>query len=368
MVYKKQGRERYYTAPSLPGFGRIGPYSTGTANKRLADQMEAMLHTLALEMPAAIRGLVGGRYKLRELWVARQERKLDVLVSHGEDPLLADVVERFRPHVTDRRIAQGLTALVRLAPKKARRSWLFTPKHLSDTLAALVAEGQKPNSVRRGLYRAISDLLAYEVGKAEKGRILADVIKPGENDTRRVTLTSEQLNALLAALDVEIRDMVKLAILTGIDRGPLLALTPGDFDAKRGALLIPDTKTRTRLRTLELGAGAQAILRRLVAGKGATDRLFPIPRGTVESRWAAARDAAGLPWLRFKDLRHLYGERWVAAGGSMRTLKEAMGHTRIQTTERYTYAEPVADRAQMEAVERAFGLDRQHLRAVDGGA
>ena len=365
MVYKKQGRERYYTAPTLPAFGRIGPYSTGTASKRLADQMEAMLHTLALEMPAAIRGLVQKRYTLRQLWVARQERTLEALVAHGEDPPLKEVAERFQGHVTDVRIAQGLTALVRLAPPKARRSWLLNPKHLSDAMSALVAEGQKPNSVRRGLYRAISDLLAYEVGKAEKGRILADVIKPGENDTRRVTLTAEQLDRLLAALDVQMRDMVTLAVLTGIDRGPLLALTPADFDAERGALLIPDTKTRTRLRTLELGAGAQAILRRLAAGKGATDPLFPLRRGAVESRWDAARKQAGLPWLRFKDLRHLYGERWVAAGGSMRKLKEAMGHTRIQTTERYTYAEPVADRAQMEAVEKAFGLDRQHLKLED---
>ena len=368
--FKKQNRANYYTAPTLPGWGRVGPWSTGTANRRQAEQMEAMLYALALELPDAIDALVAGSYSLPELYVAyrRGRAALSGLVELGKDPPLPEVIDTFAHHVKDRRILEGLTALRRLAPARARRSWLLVPKNISDTLAALVAEGQKPNSVRRGLYRAISDLLAYEVGKAEKGRILVDVLKPSEDDTRRVTLTPEELERMVAHLDPEMGDLATLAAITGADLTPLLSLTAKHFDEARGTLLIPDTKNPSRYRTLELGATGQGIVRRRIAARPAGAALWPLTRQAAYSRWKVARRHAGLPSLRIKDLRHVFGDKWVTAGGSMRTLKDAMGHTDIKTTDRYTVAAPIARREQMEAIERELGLAKGHLKAEKGGA
>lgn len=50
------------------------------------------------------------------------------------------------------------------------------------------------------------------------------------------------------------------------------------------------------------------------------------------------RERAGLRPLRFHDLRHTYGLRLVAGGIDLASVKAAMGHARITTTERYLHA------------------------------
>jgi integrase len=57
-------------------------------------------------------------------------------------------------------------------------------------------------------------------------------------------------------------------------------------------------------------------------------------------RYNRARDAIGLRPLRWHDLRHTFGSLLVAAGIDTVTVKAAMGHERITTTERYLHARP----------------------------
>jgi integrase len=49
--------------------------------------------------------------------------------------------------------------------------------------------------------------------------------------------------------------------------------------------------------------------------------------------------------LRFHDLRHTYGSLLVAGGIDLPSVKAAMGHSRITTTERYLHARPAAELA-----------------------
>lgn len=65
----------------------------------------------------------------------------------------------------------------------------------------------------------------------------------------------------------------------------------------------------------------------------------------LRRRFERARDAAGLPRLRFHDLRHTYGSLLVAAGVDLQSIKAAMGHSRITTTERYLHARPATEQA-----------------------
>ena len=45
------------------------------------------------------------------------------------------------------------------------------------------------------------------------------------------------------------------------------------------------------------------------------------------------------------DLRHTYGSLLVAGGIDLPSVKAAMGHSRITTTERYLHARPAAELA-----------------------
>jgi site-specific recombinase XerD len=55
------------------------------------------------------------------------------------------------------------------------------------------------------------------------------------------------------------------------------------------------------------------------------------------------------------DLRHTFGSLLVAAGIDTVTVKAAMGHSRITTTERYLHARPATQQA--AAFSAAFKLN-----------
>jgi integrase len=71
-------------------------------------------------------------------------------------------------------------------------------------------------------------------------------------------------------------------------------------------------------------------------------RLDP---SALRRRFERARDAARLEPLRFHDLRHTYGSLLVAGGIDLPSVKAAMGHSRISTTERYLHARPASELA-----------------------
>jgi integrase len=52
-----------------------------------------------------------------------------------------------------------------------------------------------------------------------------------------------------------------------------------------------------------------------------------------------AREAAGLPSLRFHDLRHAFGNALYAATGNLKVVQRAMGHADISSTMRYLHAD-----------------------------
>ena len=73
----------------------------------------------------------------------------------------------------------------------------------------------------------------------------------------------------------------------------------------------------------------------------------------LRRRVERARHAAGLRPLRFHDLRHTYGSLLVAGGVDLASVKAAMGHSRITTTERYLHARSASELA--DRFTRALG-------------
>lgn len=70
------------------------------------------------------------------------------------------------------------------------------------------------------------------------------------------------------------------------------------------------------------------------------------------ARFKRARDAAGLRPLGFHDLRHTYGSLLAQAGADVLSIKNAMGHSDPQTTQRYLHARQASE--QVERFARAF--------------
>ncbi|MGN6166786.1 MAG: tyrosine-type recombinase/integrase, partial [Solirubrobacteraceae bacterium] len=179
----------------------------------------------------------------------------------------------------------------------------------------------------------------------------------------RPALSADEL-AAREAEDAQDGELVRVAAYAGLRRGELVALRWRDVDfvarkitvrrAVSGSIEVRSTKSR-RAREVPLPDQAAAALDRLTRRCDFTspdDYVFVNRLGrrldpsALRRRFERARDSAGLAPLRFHDLRHTYGSLLVAGGIDLASVKEAMGHSRISTTERYLHARPASELAE----------------------
>jgi integrase len=177
---------------------------------------------------------------------------------------------------------------------------------------------------------------------------------------------------LRAEEDHQLAELLRLAAYTGLRRGELVALRWSDVRWTERVLVVEralsatvegTTKSR-RARFVPLGEQALAALVHLsrranFTGDGdyvfagvAGDRLDP---SALRRRYLAARDAAGLPRLRFHDLRHTAGTLLTRVLDPV-TVRDVLGHADLKTTERYLHAVRASRLA--EAATRAFTPER----------
>jgi integrase len=181
-------------------------------------------------------------------------------------------------------------------------------------------------------------------------------------DPTRPALSPEEIDAR-AHEDVQDAELVRVAAYAGLRRGELVALRWRDVDfagrkivvrrALSGDTELRSTKSR-RAREVPLPDQAATALDRLSRRDeftGPDDYVFAnrcgrrLDPSALRRRFERARDAAGLEPLRFHDLRHTYGSLLVAGGIDLASVKAAMGHARITTTERYLHARPAGELA-----------------------
>ena len=190
--------------------------------------------------------------------------------------------------------------------------------------------------------RRLSDSTVWHIHTmlhgAMKAAVQAHIIpkNPTENATAPKSnykpmqvLNEQELDTFLQAVqnDDVWRDFFYTELMTGLRRGEICALMWRDFDAKTGTLGISrtlhskgqgiyalgDTKTSQGNRTIILPESVAALLR---ARKKASisQWIFPQPTspelpmnpGTAYRRLKTLLEEAGLPSIRFHDLRHPY--------------------------------------------------------------
>lgn len=192
---------------------------------------------------------------------------------------------------------------------------------------------------------------------------LASALEDGAHrDARISAVDAAEVNAR-ASEDRQDGDLVRIAAYTGLRRGELVALRWGDVDIARHKVIVrravsaneeaTSTKSR-RAREVPIPDQAAGALRRLADRQDFTtldDFVFVnrlgrrIDPSALRRRVERARDATGLRKLRFHDLRHTYGSLLVAGGVDLASVKSAMGHSRITTTERYLHARSASELA-----------------------
>lgn len=368
--FRRTDSRHWQVAPTitLPGRGRVRlPARTTRETRRArAEAIEATLRALPgmgysdlLEAYIADPTLTPD-----ELHAAKMAGRLDELRERQADPDLRDVLARARAGTKDRAVLVGMDTIERLAPAGARFSLLTDRRAVRAMLEAREAEGVKRNTVRRCLYRAIATTLAVELPKARRLEILGELEYGSVDDERRIQVTKADLDRLFSLIvEPAFRELVRVAVTTGIDRGALLKIRPRHLDGDR--LQVFDRKTSSRMRVIRIPDVAQAAIRRtaMFNRAGPNDRVWTYTGAQVYSRWRAAAVAADLEYdgfgiLRFKDLRAVFATAYLAAGGNIKELMHIMGHTQLATTVRYVKRLPLEQSADMAAAAAWLGVDR----------
>ena len=180
------------------------------------------------------------------------------------------------------------------------------------------------------------------------------------------TLDPEQLAALMRAADTPQDAALYLtAAQAGLRQGELRALRWRDIDfaadrihvrrsAATGARADVKTPKSGRVRSVPMVpavATALATLGQREHFTGDDDLVFGNAVGEIENdalirrRYRCALKAAGLPPVRFHDLRHVFGSTAVKAF-PLSDVQAMLGHAHVTTTMRYVHHRPGKDDAQ----------------------
>ena len=157
--------------------------------------------------------------------------------------------------------------------------------------------------------------------------------KPAPKNERHVYLTEVELAELLEAVPerykVE-RKVILLAMLTGMRRGELMGLEPGNVC--NGRIVLKSSQTKSgKVRVVPLTEEALPLVEQLPF-----DTTFDKLRGAFEK----AREEIGRPNLRFHDLRHCYASLLASKGEALTSIRDLLGHSSLTVTSRYAHADP----------------------------
>jgi integrase len=153
------------------------------------------------------------------------------------------------------------------------------------------------------------------------------------------------------------------AALAGLRRSELLALLWEDIDFEHSSIHVyegysakktgkPKSRKSRTVPMVDQLADALQEMKRRGHHTARRDHVFVSRFGTeldgsaLRRRYIAARDAAGLPPLRFHDLRHTFASVAINVA-SITQVQAWMGHADVKTTMRYLHHKSRADDARL---------------------
>lgn len=149
-------------------------------------------------------------------------------------------------------------------------------------------------------------------------------------------LTHEEITAIQEAEDhSRYLALWQVLLLTGCRRKEIMGLTWANIDLAGRRIFIKTTKNK-RPRIAWISDALMEVLEGLGPGVG---RLFPWSLRQASRRFQQICRKAGVV-ARLHDLRHTYGSYMAMAGIDLLTIKNAMGHRDIKSTQIYAHLSP----------------------------
>lgn len=157
---------------------------------------------------------------------------------------------------------------------------------------------------------------------------LAGLKMPRARRRRRPILNWDDEQKLLAACSPHLARIIVTALDTGMRRGEITHQLWEDIDLSRGVLSVTHSKTpEGEQREIPLTNRMRSLL---VPGRQPSGPVFTFKGETIariKTAWAGAIRRAGIPRLRFHDLRHTFNTRLLELGIGTDVRKALMGHS-----------------------------------------
>jgi len=247
--------------------------------------------------------------------------------------------------------------------------------------------------------RYIHAVLHHALDDAVKWGLLArnviDAVEPPKKarNEMHVWNVEQVARVLRAAADDPLEALWRLAIYTGMRRGELLALKWSDLELENAALSIQRSLSRGQTSRLEEGepksqSGRRRITlspsvveslkrhrirqleHRLAAGDVYEDRGYVFANDTggylhTNSLYRRFRDLvarAGVPSIRFHDLRHTSATLLLAEGVHGKIVQERLGHANIaMTLDLYSHVTADMQRQAADLLEASIASANQRM-------
>ena len=357
-IYKRKDG-RWEAAISLGNGKRKRLY--GRTQREVQEKKVAALNSLREGLPLAGERLTVGRFL--ETW----------LREHAAHSVRPATLRSYQAKVRNLIPALGGIALVKL-----------TPRHVERMMADQIRAGVAPRSVahnRAVLRNALATGMRWGVVARNVANLAEPPLVP-EWEVRALTLDRAQ--ALLRAVEGDrLAAVFHVALGLGLRQSEALGLRWSDVDLSEGSMRIQrtlqrvdgayrffDPKTPRSRRTIPIPPPVVRALRdhrarqlseRLKVGSAWQGETWggliftneigePLASFHVTGRFRSLLKAAGLPDMRYHDLRHGAATLMAAQGVPARVAMEVLGHSQISTTmEIYSH---VADESQRDAVNR----------------
>ncbi|MHC4710448.1 MAG: tyrosine-type recombinase/integrase [Planctomycetota bacterium] len=187
-------------------------------------------------------------------------------------------------------------------------------------------------------------------------------IKRFKTKVRIRYLEPDQVRLYMAALRQPFRPLFQLLIGSGMRLGEAESLRACDLrlgdDENRA--IIEHSKTVSGRRVAFLPVWVAGALTEHIEARelGGTDRLFTMPRRTVQKEHQRASKIAGIHDYTIHDHRHTAAVHLARAGLPIQLLQKQLGHATIAQTMRYADFHPQYSDlgSYFETVEETFGL------------
>jgi integrase len=325
-----------------------------------------------------------GRWPEWSVTAARERAKeLRRAIDEGRDPLAIKEGFRDAPRVKDmidRYIAEHLPKLaktnasdqVSMLKKMLEPTWgnrLVSEITKTDVARFLdvVAEGrprpckQKPNNRARKLQgHKPTPIRANRMGEVLRKMFTLAMEwdwrsdNPAQGFHRRLEqarerfLVHEELTRIAAVLDAaedqRAAAIIRMCMLTGARVGEVRTARFDQFNLDYAIWSKPASTTKQRkIHRVPISQDVAAIVRlRLEAVPSGNPWLFPgdtvgQPVREIRRFWLRVQREAALPDVRIHDLRHTFASLLVSGGASLEMIGKLLGHSQMQTTQRYAH-------------------------------